>query len=168
METALNGLSDDVLALFAAVRPVVDTAYLVQLASRVLHILSAIILVGGLFYIRSILRPSGEEACFAGRRAVWARWVALTTFLLIITGIYNMLAIINQAKAAGEPVDSTYHALIGGKILLGLGVMFIMAVLAGKTALAEKFRANMGKWLTIAWMAAVGIVAIAAVLKTYH
>jgi hypothetical protein len=51
---------------------------------------------------------------------------------------------------------------------LALVVMFIMAVLAGKTALAEKFRANMRKWLNVAWMAALAIVVIGAMLRTYH
>lgn len=161
-------LSEQVFTLLAAGRPVVDWHFVLQLVSRFLHLLSAIILVGGLFYMRSILFPAGAEACYAGRRAVWARWVGLVTFLLLVTGIYNLLSIVNQAKAAGEPLDPTYHALIGIKVLLALGVMFIVAVLAGKTALAEKFRGNMRKWLSIAWMAAVAIVMIGAILRTFH
>ncbi len=168
MDGALQGLPEHVFTLLAAGRPVVDGAYLLQLVSRVLHILSAIILVGGLFYIRSILSPAGVDACFAGRRAVWARWVGMATFLLLASGIYNLLIIINQAKAAGEKLDPTYHALIGIKLLLALGVMFLMAVLAGKSALAEKFRGNMRKWLNIAWMAALATVVIGALLRTYH
>lgn len=166
-ETLLN-LPEQAFTLLAAGRPVMDWPFLIQLLSRVLHILSAIILVGGLFYIRTVLSPAGVDASFAGRRAVWARWVSLATFLLLASGIYNLLTIINQVKAASEKLDPTYHALILIKLLLALVVMFIMAVLAGKTALAEKFRANMRKWLNVAWMAALAIVVIGAMLRTYH
>jgi putative copper export protein len=145
-----------------------DGQELLQLASRVLHILGAIVLAGGLFYIRSVLSPSGVDACFAGRRAAWAKWVGIATFLLLGTGIYNFLVINNLAKADGGKLDPTYHMLFGIKFLLGLVVMFIAAILAGKTSLAEKFRANLGRWLNIAWFAVVAIVVIAAMLRTLH
>jgi uncharacterized membrane protein len=167
VEGALKNLPEHVFILLAA-RPIMDMPFLVQLLSRVVHILSVIILVGGLFYIRSILFPAGQEACFAGRRKVWARWVGLATLLLLVTGIYNLLTIINETNAAGDKLDPTYHTLIGIKILLSLGVMFLMAVLAGKTALAERFRGNMRKWLNVAWICALGVVVIAAMLRTFH
>ena len=148
--------------------PTLDGYQLVQLFSRVLHILGAIILVGGLFYIRTVLAPAGVEACFADRRAVWARWVGVATFLLLATGIYNFVEIMKQAGADGEKLEPTYHMLFGIKFLLGLLVMFLAAMLAGKTALAEKFRTNMGRWLNVAWFAALAIVVIAALLRTFH
>ena len=163
MEEALFDLPGQLGALAA-----LDVSQLVQLVSRVLHILGAIVLVGGLFYIRSVLSPAGVEACFAGRRAVWARWVGVATFLLLATGIYNFLVINDQVKAGGEQLEPTYHMLFGIKFLLGLLVMFLAAMLAGKTALAEKFRTNMGRWLNVAWFAALAIVVIAALLRTFH
>ena len=137
---------------------------IVQVLSRSLHILSAIILVGGLFYLRTVLAPSGPEACFAGRREVWARWVGLATFFLLASGIYNFLTIYNATKAAGEKLPPTYHMLFGIKVLLALLVMFIGAILAGKTAAADRFRLQMSRWLNIAWLASIAIVVIAAIL----
>jgi len=148
--------------------PTLDGPHLIQLVSRVLHILGAIILVGGLFYIRTVLSPAGVEACFADRRAVWAKWVGIATFLLLGTGIYNFLVIHNQAKVDEEQLDPTYHMLFGIKFLLGLLVMFLAAMLAGKTTAAEKFRTSMGRWLNVAWFAALAIVVIAALLRTLH
>ena len=153
---------------FLGALPTLDGPQLVQLLSRVLHILGAIILVGGLFYIRTVLSPAGVEACFAGRRAVWAKWVGIATFLLLGTGIYNFLVINNLAKADGGKLEPTYHMLFGIKFLLGLVVMFIAAILSGKTSLAEKFRANLGLWLNLAWFAVVAIVVLAAMLRTLH
>jgi len=154
--------------IIAAGRPTMDGPQLMQLVSRALHILGAIILGGGLFYIRSVLSPAGVDACFADRRAVWAKWVGIVTFLLLATGIYNFLVVNNQVKAEGEKLESTYHMLFGIKFLLGLLVMFIAAILAGKTAVAEKFRANLGRWLNVAWFSVMAIVVIAAILRTFH
>ncbi|NOZ38951.1 MAG: hypothetical protein GXP24_01835 [Planctomycetes bacterium] len=141
---------------------------IIPLVSRVLHILSAVILVGGLFYIRTILSPAGVDACFADRRAVWAKWVGITTAFLLLTGIYNLILIIGEAKADGVKLPPTYHMLFGVKFLLGLIVMFIAAILAGKTEAADRFRGQMRKWLNIGWLAAVAIIVIAAVLRSLH
>lgn len=160
--TNLIGLSELLLAVQ------VDATYVIKLFARVLHILSAIILVGGLFYIRSILSPSGVEACYADRRAVWAKWVGMATGFLLISGLYNLMMIIGQAKADGIKLPLAYHMLFGIKFLLALLVMFIAAILAGKTDTAEKFRGNMRKWLNIAWLASMAIIVIAAILRTMH
>lgn len=153
--------------LLAEGGPTVDGAYVISIVSRAVHLLSAMILVGGLFYQRTVLAPSGVDSWFAGRRAVWARWVGITTFLLLASGIYNLMTIIKQAKAAGAPLEPTYHMLFGIKFLLALLVMFIAAMLAGKTATAERFRAQMPKWLNISWLAAIAIVVLAAILRTF-
>jgi uncharacterized membrane protein len=164
--------------------PVFDLAYAIQVLSRVLHLLSAMIMVGGLFYMRTVLAPSATtgaattrtattgttigEACFADRRSVWARWVGMTTFFLLASGIYNLLTIIGQSKATGVKLPATYHMLLGIKFLLALLVMFVMSILAGKTTIADKFRGQMQKWLNLAWLAAIAIVVIAGVMRTLH
>jgi len=61
---------------------------LVQVVSRVLHILGAIILAGGVFFLRSVLFPTGMEEWFKEKRGIWARWVAIATFLLLVTGLW--------------------------------------------------------------------------------
>ncbi len=145
-----------------------STSNLVPIVSRVVHILSAIILVGGLFYIRTILSPAGADACFAGRRAVWAKWVGFASALLIASGLFNFMAIISESKAAGEKLVPTYHVLFGIKFLAALLLMFVASILAGRTTLADRFRANMKLWLNLGWLASVAIVVLAAILRTLH
>jgi hypothetical protein len=151
-----------------AALPEIDAIYVVRILSRALHLLGAIIIGGGLFYIRSVLSPAGVGACFADRRAVWARWVGVATLLLLGSGFYNFLAVIRDAKAAGGKLPMEYHILFGVKFLLALLVMFIAAILAGKTDAADRFRGNMRKWLNIAWFAVLAIVLIGAVMRTLH
>ena len=146
----------------------IDGAYVLQIASRVLHIVSAMILVGGLFFMRTILSPAGADACYAGRREVWAKWAGIASAVLLATGFYNLMLIIGQAKADESKLPAAYHMLFGAKFLLALLVMFLVAILAGKTSAAERFRDQMRKWLNIAWLAAIVIVVIAAVLRTFH
>jgi hypothetical protein len=154
--------------ILAQAAPVLDGAFALRVVLRVLHIASAVILVGGLFYQRSVLSSLEPEARFGGNRQVWARWVGLTSLFLLATGIYNFMAILMAAKDAGTPLPSTYHALFGVKFLLGLTVMFFAAVLSGKTPVAQRFRLQMGKWLNVTWSVALTIIILAAVLRSLH
>tara|TARA_Y100000994_G_scaffold223164_1_gene203872 strand:+ start:78 stop:614 length:537 start_codon:yes stop_codon:yes gene_type:complete len=172
MPALLNSGLDQV-ALILAESPIVNASYVLQLFSRILHILGAIILVGGLFYIRTVLAPAetdktSADTCYAGRRAIWARWVGIATFLLLLSGFYNFMTINGQAKVDGGKLEPTYHILFGIKFLLALLVMFIASILAGKTAAADRFRGQMRKWLNLGWLAAMAIVIIAAMMRTFH
>ena len=144
------------------------TLDILPLVSRVLHILGALILGGGIFFLRSVLAPTGDEPWLAERRATWARWVGIATFVLIATGFYNFLLINGQAKADGGKLPSTYHMLFGIKFLLGILVMFVGAILAGKTDLATKFRGKSGLWFNVAWFAVMAIVVLAGIMRTMH
>jgi hypothetical protein len=160
----------DVFSLLAqaAPGPEIDGPFVLRLLSRILHIMFAIIIGGGLFYLRAVLAPAGTDACFANRRTVWARWVGIATFFLIVSGLFNYIMFVRDAKAAGAPLPSAYHMLFGIKFLLALFVFFVAAILAGKTSLADKFRGNMGRWLNLAWTAVMVIIVIGAVMRTYH
>jgi hypothetical protein len=162
----------DAFALLAqaaeVARPQIDGAFVVRLLSRVLHIMFAIIIGGGLFYLRAVLAPAGADASYANRRTVWARWVGIATFFLIASGLFNYITYIREAKASGAPLPAPYHMLFGIKFLLALFVFFVAAILAGKTSLADKFRGNMGRWLNLAWTAVMIIIVIGALMRTYH
>lgn len=159
----------DALSLLAqAAGPTIDGPFAVRLLSRILHILFAVILGGGLFYLRAVLAPAGPEACFANRRTVWARWVGIATLFLIASGLFNYITFVREAKAAGAPLAPAYHMLFGTKFLLALLVFFIAAILAGRTAAADKFRGAMARWLNIAWLAVMAIIIIGAMMRTYH
>ena len=164
MDTIVTNFAED----FPGIHAAMTSADLIPILSRVLHILPAMILVGGLFYIRTILSPAGTEACFAGRRAIWAKWVGISTAFLLLSGLYNFMVIVMQAKADGPKLTPTYHALFGIKFLLALVVMFVAAILAGKTEAAERFRGNMRMWLNVAWYSSLAIIVIAAILRTLH
>src|SRR5262245_12217353 len=132
--------------------PQFDGTFWLMLVSRILHILGAIILVGGFFYIRSVVSPvdappgtAPVDQLFGGRRAAWAKWVGIATALLLITGFYNYVMIIKQ----NERLASSYHMVAGMKMLLAAVVFLLAAFLAGRTAVADAMRQKWRTWLTL-------------------
>jgi hypothetical protein len=87
----------------------------------------------------------------------------------LASGLYNYLTIIWASKEPGaRALPSTYHMLFGIKFLLGLTVMFIASVVSGSSAAAERARANLSRWLNIAWMCIMAIVIIGATMRMLH
>ena len=150
--------------------PQLDGLYWLMLLSRICHILGAIILVGGLFYIRSILSPINAPAgtapvdqLFGGSRAAWAKWVGIATALLLITGLANYLFIIKQ----NERLASSYHMVAGMKMLAAIVVFLIAALLAGRTATADAIRTKWRMWLSVCFALAIVTVILGSALKSY-
>ena len=150
--------------------PPLDGYYFLLLTSRVLHVLGAIVLLGGTFYLLAIVAPrvaaSGgrpdADAWFAGNRAAWAKWVGIATAVLLVTGLFNFITMIKANQIA-----TSYHMFGGIKILVALVIAFFAAVLAGKTALAERFREKMKFWLTVTMLVGLVIVIIGSVMRSY-
>jgi uncharacterized membrane protein len=151
--------------------PTLDGAYWLDLVARVAHILSAIVLLGGIMYLRKVVAPSltstdGDvgEQLYAGRRGAWAMWVGIATGLLLITGFYNFFMIIR----ANPELPGAYHPLFGIKFLLAIVVFFFAALLAGKSAGAGRARQHAKKWLTLCLAAGVLVVVLGSVLRSLH
>ncbi len=146
-----------------------DAMYWLMLVSRVLHVLSAVVLVGGVFYLRMVVAPgvpAGDAASadlwFAGRRSAWAKWVGIATLLLLVSGLFNYIRIIQT----NEPLGPLYHALLGVKFLLAPVVFGLAAVIAGKSATADRLRQNMTKWLGVCLAAGLLTVALGSVVRS--
>jgi uncharacterized membrane protein len=150
--------------------PTFDGTFWLMLLSRILHILGAIILVGGLFYIRTIISPVSAppgtapvDQFFGGPRAKWAKWVGIATALLLITGLFNYVMIIKQ----NERLASSYHMLAGLKMLAAIVVFLVAALLAGKTAAADAIRTNWRMWLTFCLLLSIITVIFGSLLRTF-
>jgi uncharacterized membrane protein len=150
--------------------PQLDGMYWLMLLSRVCHIAGAIILIGGLFYIRSVISPTSTapgaapvDQLFGGRRATWAKWVGIATALLLITGLFNYMMIIKQH----ERLASSYHMVAGLKMLAGIAVFLLAALLAGRTAAADALRQKWRMWLAVCLVLGLITVILGSVLKSY-
>jgi hypothetical protein len=138
--------------------------------SRVFHVGTAIVMVGGAFFLRFVLLPAAKASLADDvharlRSAVMGTWKKVVHFgiaLLLLTGGLNYYRVIVEGTHKGDPL---YNALIGIKILLALGIFFIASALVGRAAAFEGMRRNVAKWLAINLALAAVIVAISGFLK---
>ena len=137
---------------------------------RVLHVGSAILLVGGAAFIRFVLMPAANatltDADHDRLRArimeTWKKIVHGGIALLLLSGLFNYARVIMEQSHKG---DKLYHALLGTKLLLALVVFFLSSALVGKSAGLAKIRQNAKKWLLVNLLLATVIIAISGYLR---
>ncbi len=147
--------------------PTMDNMYWIMLVSRICHILGAIILAGGLFYIRFIVSPAAgacqePDRCFGGPRGKWAMWVGIATLLLLASGLWNYVQFIKTYDLA-----KSYHMVLGIKMLAALAVFVLAALLAGRTHAAEAIRNKCGCWINVCLFLAIVAVVLGSFLRSY-
>ena len=142
---------------------------IVPLIMRWIHIGSAITVVGGTVFTLFVLLPAAREILHEEhlklRAAVLRRWkwfVHGGVALFLISGLYNYLVVMRPLHKG----DGLYHALMGTKILLALGVFGLAEILVGRSKLADKLRQNASKFLTINLALAAIIVMLSGFLRT--
>jgi len=135
--------------------------------SRVVHIATAITLVGGSIFMAIAMIPSLEmipneqRAAFVSAvRDRWKRYVHGGIGLFLLSGFYNYFRAIPKHQG-----DGLYHALLGTKMLLAFVVFFLASVMVGRSAKFESWRQNPSKVLRVMIILAVLIVAMSGFLK---
>jgi len=80
-----------------------------------LHLLAAIVWVGGMFFAYMALRPAMADVPKEDRLALWRRtlqrflrWVAIMVVVIWATGIYMMFFVLSGFGAAGIHVDTMF------------------------------------------------------------
>jgi uncharacterized membrane protein len=145
-----------------------ETTEIVALVARWLHILAGMMAVGGAIFVRCVLLPAqcvlAEGDCqrlHQELRRRWSKLVALAVLLLLASGLYNFITLVQAYE-----LPRWYHPVFGVKFLLAMGVFLIASLLAGRTALAERLRANARAWLSLNLALAVAVVCLSGVLRT--
>lgn len=145
-----------------------DGTAVLQLVSRWLHVGTAIVVLGGTVFMRFVLLPAASKLATDAHdtlrghlMATWRIVVHAGVALFLATGLYNYLVVmLPQHKG-----DSLYHALMGTKILLALGMFFLAEALVGKAAAFDKLRQNRKTWLAVIVLLGAIIVGISGFLK---
>jgi uncharacterized membrane protein len=138
-----------------------------SLVLRWLHILSGMTAVGGMIFLRAVLVPSRVvlsendfRALHNQMRPRWSKIVAIAIGTLLISGLVNFIITVKLYD-----LPKWYHPVWGVKFLLAMVIFFISSILAGKTALADKFRQNIRFWLNLNIFLAVAVVCLSGVLR---
>ena len=138
-----------------------------DILSRIVHVGTAITLVGGSVFMLLVLVPSAKELDDDAHQQLstavqsrWKRFVHFGVLLFLLSGFYNYVRMIPDHKG-----DGLYHGLLGTKILLAFVIFFLASVLAGRSPKFEPMRQNRGKWLKVIVLLAAVIVAISGFVK---
>jgi len=145
-----------------------DGTTLLNLVSRWLHIIPVIIMVGGTIFLRLALLPAfaSREHTDVGAelresvRAKWAKWIGISTLLLLVTGFYNA-----YFKAVTYELSHLYNGLLLIKMLLAFAVFYFAARLSGRSEKAVKLREREMHWTNILCVLMLTIVLIAGAMK---
>jgi len=142
--------------------------------SRIVHVGTAIVLIGGSAFMRFVLMPAAEGLADEDHEALKARLMRRWKFvvhggiaLLLASGLYNYLAVAMKLHPTGG-AHATYHMLIGIKILLALVLFVMAAALVGRAAVFEGLRANAHRTLVIMLVIASAIVAVSGYLRVHE
>ncbi|MDV6034440.1 MAG: hypothetical protein F9B45_30975 [Phycisphaera sp. RhM] len=140
---------------------------ILDILSRIVHVGTAITLVGGSVFTAFVLMPSAKELGDEPHRQLataitsrWKRFVHIGVLLFLVSGLYNYYRAI-----PAHPGDGLYHALVGTKMLLALAVFFIAAALVGRSAKLQPIRDKKATWIKILVLLAAIIVAISGYVK---
>lgn len=139
----------------------------VSLALRLLHILPAVFLAGGIFFMWSSLHPglasvddTTRKSVDAAVRSKWAKIVMICSALLLVSGLINAVRNIMAFEYA-----TPYHLFVTAKLVLAFAIMFITARLGGRSQSAEKFREKAGTWLSVNALLVVILIVIASTMR---
>jgi uncharacterized membrane protein len=137
-------------------------------ASRWVHIGTAIVLVGGLVFLRFVLSPAAAQLPDESHAklkelvmSTWKKFIHGGIALFLLSGLYNYLVV----QAPLHKGDKLYHALMGTKILLALVVFFLSSALVGRSKAFAGMRANPRLWQGVIIGLAALIIGISGFVK---
>lgn len=137
---------------------------------RWMHLLGAIVAVGGAVYVKWVVQPVARDVLDADaaarfRERAAARWrmpLHLAITALLVSGIYQFVTLGLSVEGAAR---GAYHGLFGLKFLLAFVVFFLASALAGRAAAFRGIRDNAGKWVAVTVTFALAIVILSGVLR---
>ena len=138
------------------------------LVMRLIHIGSAIVVVGGFVFYRLVLVPVLNQTMSDEARSElyeplmrkWKLFVHPTIILFLVSGFYNYIAV-TRFEHEGQ---SIYHALFGVKFLLALIVFALAIVLTSTMEWSTKLRNHAGLWWVL-MVALTSVVVLGSYLK---
>jgi len=148
------------------------------LVFRWVHILAAIVAMGGLVFARFALLPALDAESDETRARIheairrrWLKWVIGAITLLIVSGLVNFLVFTGDAIEweNGAWLKRTgYHALFGVKFLLAMVVFFLASGLVGRGAGTQWLRDDRAKWLGVTLATSLAVVLISGWMRQLH
>ena len=140
--------------------------------STLVHVIFAFFIAGTVFFQWRAVHPAvtseaGSAELKESIRKRWAPFVHIGILVLIITGLYQFMAV-GMEKAAAQKeagaAGASYHMLFGIKFLLAMGVFFVASAMAGRSEALAKIRMGASTWLGLSTLLVIGIIVISRML----
>jgi uncharacterized membrane protein len=149
---------------------------------RWFHLVAAITAVGGTIFMRFALVPSigvvsdeQRKLLYEQIRRRWAILVMASIAFLLISGVWNFVSFMHEAKSELPEWEAwrhsymmLYNALFGIKFLLAMVIFFIASALAGRSAGTQKIRDRAVYAMTLNLVLALIVVALAGIMRLTH
>ena len=143
----------------------------VAVVSRWTHIGTAIVLVGGLVFLRFVVGPAAaqlpDDAHATLKERILAKWKKIVhggIALFLVSGFYNYL-VVQAPLYRGDKMSKVYHALMGTKILIALVIFFLSSALIGRSKAFAGMRSNPRLWQGVIIALAALVVGISGFAK---
>jgi hypothetical protein len=107
-----------------------------------------------------LLNSDARATLATETRRRWKKFVHGGIALFLLSGFYNYFKAMPNHQG-----DKLYHALIGTKILLALGLFFLASVLVGRSSKFAGMRDNAAGWSKLVCLIGIIIVAMSGFLK---
>lgn len=135
------------------------------LLARWAHILSAIIIFGGVAFmcfsfVPAAIATSASDDLREAIRKRWSRLMGPAILFLLVSGIYNFIL-----AAKTYELDSFYLGLIAIKVILALVAFVLVSFLFGRSEKAQAIRQNEKHWFNVVTAILLAIVLMAGALK---
>jgi uncharacterized membrane protein len=138
-----------------------------MLVFRWMHILAAIVAVGGTAFTRFALLPAagalpGDERdrLMEGVRSRWSKFVAGAILFLLVSGLYNFITTMKMYE-----LPKPYQMVFGIKFLLAFVIFALASLLSGRSAAAQKLRKNARFWVSLNLALGVLVVCLSGFLR---
>ncbi|MCP4642851.1 MAG: hypothetical protein GY851_20555 [bacterium] len=146
-----------------------STALVIPILARWMHILAAVVAVGGTFFAWCALAPSARETLddesqrrlWSAIRTCWQRITHTCILFFLASGFYNYL-LITRFNHRGQPL---YHALFGIKFLIALPVFALAIALTSQRPWANPIQSRSRTWTGVLVVLAVAVVLVSGVMK---
>lgn len=135
-----------------------------------LHVLSAVLAVGGVFFLRFVVCPalrklppereSVKGPLLQSMMRIFKMVVHTSIAVLILTGLHRFFKILPLIKGWSE-----YHMLLGIKILFALVLFFLAIMLTLPSQQPNYFQRNRDRWLVINFVLGALIILISCTLR---
>ena len=127
-----------------------------QVVSQIVHVFTAVTLIGVPFVVRYVVIPNADDATTADIvEGFYSVWPLIVAVVLFSTGLLNFLF---ANSGSGNSFIGSFLTQFGITVLLRMALLVVIDVISILLGMNEDFQADAEMWLLV--LMTIGIVAL--------